>query len=93
MDNHNSSCSTMRPMERVIRRLAGTFVTVSVILGYLVSPFWFLLTLFVGLNLLQSSVTQWCMAEQFFAKLGIGIEEKGQAEVKTKGQGSGINTL
>lgn len=75
MNNQNPSCSTMRPMERLIRMLAGTIVTVSLAMGYFVSPYWFLLTLFVGLNLFQSSFTRWCLAEQIFAKLGIGVEE------------------
>lgn len=71
MKQSNTSCSVMRPMERAIRALAGTLVTVSVILGYFVSPYWFLLTLFVGLNLFQSSITRWCLAEQIMTKLGI----------------------
>ncbi len=85
MSNQNPSCSTMRPMERAIRMLAGTIVTVSVALGYFVSPYWFLLTLFVGLNLFQSSLTNWCLAEQIFAKLGIGVEENSQSGAKVKG--------
>lgn len=76
MDNSNASCSIMRPMEKIIRRLAGTLVTLSVILGYFYSPYWFLLTLFVGVNLLQSSFTNWCLAEQIFQKIGIGVEEE-----------------
>lgn len=61
----------MTPMERIIRRLAGGMVTLSLILGYFLSPWWFLLTAFVGLNLLQSSFTNWCLAEDIFAKLGV----------------------
>lgn len=61
----------MTPMERIIRRLAGVMVTLSLILGYFVSPWWFLLTAFVGLNLLQSSFTNWCLAEDILAKLGV----------------------
>jgi hypothetical protein len=72
----------MRPMEKAIRMLAGSLVTLSVILGYLVSPYWFLLTLFVGLNLFQSSLTEWCLAEQIFAKLGIATGEDGSKAVK-----------
>jgi hypothetical protein len=71
-------------MERAIRALAGTLVTVSVILGYLVSPYWFLLTLFVGLNLLQSSMTEWCLAEQIFTKLGIGVAKDTTASPKPR---------
>lgn len=85
MSNQNPSCSTMRPMERAIRMLAGTIVTVSLALGYFVSPYWFLLTLFVGLNLFQSSFTNWCLAEQIFTKLGIGVEDNFQTGTKTKG--------
>lgn len=85
MSNQNASCSTMRPMERAIRALAGTMVTVSLALGYFVSPYWFLLTLFVGLNLLQSSMTNWCLAEQIFAKLGIGVDEN-SSSTSTAGQ-------
>ena len=56
-------------LENSIRLMAGTLVLLSVSLGYLVSPYWFLLTLFVGLNLVQSSFTKFCPAEMVFAKL------------------------
>lgn len=82
MNYQNQSCSAMRPMERAIRALAGIFVTISVILGYFISPFWFLLTLFVGLNLFQSSISSWCLAEQIMATLGIGVEKKLTSNVK-----------
>lgn len=59
-------------MERIIRALAGTLVTLSLILGYFVNPYWFLLTLFVGLNLFQSAFTKWCLAEEILKKFGIG---------------------
>lgn len=72
----------MRPIERVIRGIAGTFVTVSLVLGYFVSPYWFLFTLFVGLNLFQSAFTQWCLAEQILLSLGIGTEEDPQMKAK-----------
>ncbi|HYW35153.1 MAG TPA: DUF2892 domain-containing protein [Balneolaceae bacterium] len=58
-------------MERIIRALAGTLVTVSLALGYFVSPYWFLLTLFVGLNLFQSAFTRWCLAEEILKKIGV----------------------
>ena len=48
----------------IIRRLAGIFVLVSLALGYWVSPWFFLFTAFVGLNLLQSSFTKWCPIEK-----------------------------
>lgn len=84
MSTQNPTCSTMRPMERAIRILAGTIVTISVALGYFVSPYWFLLTLFVGLNLFQSAFTRWCLAEQIFAKLGVGIEKHQPSNAEAK---------
>lgn len=57
--------------ERLIRIIAGTFVTVSVALGYWVSPYWFLFTAFVGLNLLQSGITRWCLMEDMLVKAGV----------------------
>ena len=51
-------------LERAVRLLAGTMVLVSLALATLVSPWWLLLTTFVGLNLLQSSLTGFCPAEK-----------------------------
>lgn len=56
--------------DRIVRMVAGTFVTVSVALGYWVSPYWFLFTAFVGLNLFQSSLTRWCLMESILKKFG-----------------------
>ena len=50
-------------VERTIRAIAGTLVLVSLSLGYFLHPAWFILTAFVGVNLLQSSVTKWCLME------------------------------
>jgi H+/gluconate symporter-like permease len=61
-------------MHYVIRRIAGTFVLGSLALGYWVSPYFYLFTAFVGLNLLQSSFTRWCLMETMLAKVGIGKE-------------------
>ncbi len=58
-------------IERALRGLAGAFVTLSVALGYWVHPAWLLLTGFVGLNLLQSSVTNSCPAMAVFRRLGL----------------------
>ena len=47
-------------IERSLRLIAGLVVLVSVALGWFVSPWWLLLTAFVGLNLFQSAFTNWC---------------------------------
>ena len=58
-------------LERYIRLIAGTFVLASLALGTLVSPYWYLFTAFVGLNLFQSALTKWCLMEDILRKLGV----------------------
>lgn len=58
-------------MERALRLLGGTVVTTSVLLGLLVHPYWFGLTLFAGLNLFQSALTNRCPAVPLLRKLGV----------------------
>jgi Inner membrane protein YgaP-like, transmembrane domain len=57
--------------EMIIRGIAGTFVLGSLALGTWVSPYWFLFTAFVGTNLLQSSVTRWCLMDDILKKVGV----------------------
>ncbi|MBZ5542770.1 MAG: DUF2892 domain-containing protein [Acidobacteriia bacterium] len=57
-------------VNRLLRLIAGAFVTASVALGYFVSPKWYLFTVFVGLNLFQSAFTNWCPMMTFLRKLG-----------------------
>ncbi|NNF26641.1 MAG: DUF2892 domain-containing protein [Gemmatimonadetes bacterium] len=59
-------------MHYIILRMAGSFVLLSLALGYFVSPYWYLFTAFVGLNMLQSSFTQWCAMEGILRRLGVG---------------------
>lgn len=47
-------------LDRYLRMIAGFFVMLSVVLGWLVSPWFYLFTAFVGLNLFQSAFTNWC---------------------------------
>ena len=58
-------------MERIIRGIAGTFILASLALAHFHSPYWLWFTAFVGLNLLQSSLTRWCLMEDILAKLGV----------------------
>jgi hypothetical protein len=50
-------------------------VLATVALGYFVSPYWFLFTAFVGLNLFQSGFTNWCPMMWILAKLGVPSAE------------------
>jgi hypothetical protein len=58
-------------LERYIRLIAGTFVLASLALGTWVSPYWYLFTAFVGVNLFQSALTKWCLMEDILRKLGV----------------------
>jgi hypothetical protein len=58
-------------MEHYIRAIAGTFILLSLFLGYLYSPWWHLFTAFIGANLLQSAFTKWCLMENILHKLGV----------------------
>ena len=49
-------------VERALRLIAGVMVLLSLTLAFYVSHYWLWLTVFVGLNLLQSSFTNWCPA-------------------------------
>jgi hypothetical protein len=57
-----------------IRFIAGVFILASLALGWWVSPYWFLFTAFVGLNLVQSSITKWCLMEDMLRWTGIHRE-------------------
>jgi uncharacterized membrane protein YccC len=54
--------------ELIIRRFAGVFILVSLTLGWSVHPAWFLMTAFVGANLLQSSFTALCPLERVLGR-------------------------
>ena len=56
---------------RLIKAIAGTFVLISVILAVKVNINWLWFTAFVGANLLQSSITKWCLMETILEKLGV----------------------
>lgn len=59
-------------LDRAVMAFAGVMTLLSVALVYFVSPWWLLLTTFVGLNLLQSSITGFCPAAMILRKLGVG---------------------
>ena len=65
-DKNAAACATISWPERMVRRLAGTFVMVSLVLAWQVSPWWLALAGFVGVNLVQSSFTGFCPPEMLF---------------------------
>lgn len=56
---------------RIVRAIAGTFILISLILSIYVNQNWLWFTAFVGANLLQSSITKWCLMEDILTKLGV----------------------
>jgi len=64
-----STCASINWPERMVRRLAGLFVIVSLLLAWKVNPWWLVLNAFVGVNLLQSSFTGFCPPEILFRRM------------------------
>ncbi len=57
--------------QRLIRAIAGTFILISILLAVKININWLWFTAFVGANLLQSSITKWCLMEIILEKLGV----------------------
>ncbi|PJJ08313.1 hypothetical protein CLU83_1573 [Flavobacterium sp. 1] len=56
---------------RIVRGIAGTFILSSLLLSIYFNQNWLWFTAFVGANLLQSSITKWCLMDQILDKLGV----------------------
>lgn len=57
--------------ERIVRAVAGSFVLLSITLAYFLTINWLWLGAFVGVNLLQSSLTKFCPLEWVLTKFGV----------------------
>ncbi len=74
MQNPSTLSELRRPLvtrgwkiEATVRAIAGTLVLLSVVLAVTVDLRWLYLTAFVGANLLQSSITGWCLMSNLVA--------------------------
>ena len=56
---------------RIVRAVAGTFILISLLLAIYVNQNWLWFTAFVGANLLQTSITKWCLMDTILEKLGV----------------------
>lgn len=56
------------------RVIVGVMLLLSVVLTVYVSPNWMWFTIFIGVNLIQSAFTKWCLLETILQKLGIKKE-------------------
>ncbi|GAA6150898.1 YgaP family membrane protein [Pseudoteredinibacter isoporae] len=61
-------------VNRVLHIIAGTFIMISVVLGYYMSPWFFIFTFFVGANLFQSGFSNWCLMADILKKFGLRDE-------------------
>jgi Protein of unknown function (DUF2892) len=58
-------------IDSAVLSFAGFMALLSLALGFFVSEYWYLLTAFVGLNLMQSGFTGFCPAAMAFMRLGL----------------------
>lgn len=58
-------------IDRIVLAFAGSVVLLSIALTLAFSPWWLLLTGFVGLNLLQSSLTGFCPLAMILKTVGV----------------------
>ncbi|MEK8025274.1 MAG: hypothetical protein RLY78_3975 [Pseudomonadota bacterium] len=61
---------------QIVRLVAGSFILLSLALGVpgsplFLSPWWLAFTAFVGVNLLQSALTGWCLMESLLRRFGV----------------------
>lgn len=57
-------------VDKMLHLIAGSFIFISVVLGFLVNHYFFYFTAFVGLNLFQSAFTNWCPMMTFLRWAG-----------------------
>ena len=58
-------------VQRTLHAIAGGFVLASLLLAHFVSPIFLWGTAFVGANLLQSAVTNWCLMTNILRRVGL----------------------
>lgn len=63
--------TTTPNIDRLVFRIAGTFILLSLALAYFHSPYWLWFTAFVGANMLQASFTGFCPLAKILARLGV----------------------
>ena len=58
-------------LNKYFRVIVGTMVLLSIVLTQFVHQNWIWFTVFIGVNLIQSAFTKWCLLEIILLKLGI----------------------
>lgn len=65
----------MFSVDRIVHIFAGTLILASLALAHWHNPQWLWLTAFVGANLLQSGLTNWCLLSRILAKAGLPSDQ------------------
>lgn len=68
-------------VDRIVHTVAGTFILLSLALAHFHHPNWIWFTVFVGANLLQSGITNWCLMASILRKLGVPDHAAGSCAV------------
>jgi hypothetical protein len=61
-------------VDRIVHTFAGTVILASLALAHWHSPYWLWLTAFVGANLFQSGLTDWCLLSSILARAGVRVD-------------------
>ncbi len=67
-------------VDRIVHVFAGSMILASLALAHWHSPNWLWLTAFVGVNLLQSAFTNWCLLSRILA--GAGVSTQGACGIR-----------
>lgn len=66
----SKSINNLKNMKnRIVRGIAGTFILISLFLAIYVNQNWLWFIAFVGANLLQSSLSKWCLMDDILTKV------------------------
>ena len=68
-------------VDRLVHIFAGSFILLSLALARFHNPNWIWVTVFVGANLLQSGITNWCLLASILRKLGVPEQAAGGGSV------------
>ena len=68
-------------LNKIFRIIVGSMVLLSVVLTVYIDPAFMWLTVFIGVNLLQSAFTKWCLLEKILKKVGLKDDGESCCEV------------
>lgn len=69
-------------LDRAVQAFAAVMILVSVLLTHFVSPWFWLMTVFIGFNLFQSAFTGFCPAAMVMRRMGIGRNRSSRCGVR-----------